>query len=273
MNAADKIHVLILAGTRPKGDPVAQAEGKSSKAFVEIDGRPMIDHVLQTIKSWPMVGDIILSMPKHEIESGQSMLLLDMYKKGQVKRVETGSTPCQSIMIGLEGRPTANAMLVTTADHPLLTHDILDEFVEKSWRNACDFTAAIAMTDTVENAYPDVKRTRVPLTDGAIGGCNLFMFKTPQAHNIASFWRGVENNRKKPLKMAMTIGGSVLVKYVLKKLSREDLRKTLEKKTGTEICLPLMDNPHAAIDVDKKEDLALVRQIFKEGYARKKRRA
>ncbi len=271
MNAADKINVLILAGSRPKGDPVAEAEGKSSKAFVDIDGRPMIEHVLETITSWPSVGEIILSMPKREIDSHQSLLLSDLVQRHKVKRVETGSTPCRSIMLAMEGIPTNNALLVTTADHPLLTHDILNEFTDQAWRTPADFAAAIAETEMVEQAYPQVKRTRVPLTDGAIGGCNLFLFKTPQARNVVKFWRKVEENRKKPIKMAMTIGGSILVRFVLKKLSREHLRKTLEKKTEAQITLPMMSNPHAAIDVDKKEDLALVRQIFQNGYARKKR--
>lgn len=271
MNAADKINVLILAGTRPKGDPVAQAEGKSSKAFVEVDGRPMIDQVLDTISTWPSVGEIILSMPKSEIDSGQSALLRDFTRHNKIKRVETGTTPCRSIMLAMEGIPTNNALLVTTADHPLLTHDILNEFVDESWRTSADFTAAIAETDMVEQAYPQVKRTRVPLTDGAIGGCNLFLFKTPQARNVVKFWRKVEENRKKPIRMARTIGLGILVRFVFKKLSRDHLRKTLEKKTEAKIALPMMSNPHAAIDVDKKEDLALVRQIFQNGYARKKR--
>ena len=271
MNAADKINVLILAGTRPKGDPVAMAEGASSKAFVNIEGRPMIDYVLETISTWPTVGDIILSMPKSEIDSGQSALLADFVRLNKIKRVETGTTPCRSILLAMEGIPKSHALLVTTADHPLLTHEILDEFVDLSWRKPSDFAAAIAETERVEQAYPQVKRTRVPLTDGAIGGCNLFLFKTPQARNVVQFWRKVEENRKKPIRMALTIGGSILIRFILKKLSREHLRQTLEKKTEAQIVLPLMSNPHAAIDVDKKEDLALVRQIFKDGYARKKR--
>ena len=271
MNAADKIHVLILAGTRPSGDPVAQAEGVSSKAFVDVDGRPMIEHVLETVRTWPLVGDIILSMPKYEVDSNQSLLLTDMVQRNQVKRIETGTTPCRSIMLGLEGIPTANALLVTTADHPLLTHEILNEFVDLSWKKPSDFTAAIAETDMVEKAYPQVKRTRVPLTDGAIGGCNLFMFKTPQGHNVVRFWRKVEENRKKPIKMARTLGLGILFRFMRKTLSRDYLVKFIEKKTDSQIGLTMMSNPHAAIDVDKKEDLALVRQIFRDGYARKKR--
>ena len=270
MNAADKINVLVLAGTRPSGDKVAKAEGVSSKAFVDIDGRPMIDHVLETLRSWHLIGDIILSMPKHEAESGKSTLLAEMVRKNLVKRVETGTTPCRSILMGLDGIPTTHALLVTTADHPLLTHAILDEFVEKSWKKPADFVAALAETDMVEQAYPQVKRTRLPFVDGAVGGCNLFMFKTPAARGVVEFWRKLEENRKKPLRMAMTIGGGVLIRYLLKKLTLEYVRKTLEAKTGAEIALPLLSNPHAAIDVDKVEDLALVREIFKEGYARKK---
>lgn len=270
MNAADKINILILAGTRPKGDPVAQAEGVTSKAFVEIGGRPMIDHVLETLSTWKFAGDIILSMPKYEAESGKSKLLRELLTRQKIKLIQTSTTPCRSILLGLEGIPTTHALLVTTADHPLLTHAILDEFVDKAWQNPADFVAALAATDMVEKAYPQVKRTRILLTDGVVGGCNLFMFKTPQARKVIEFWRAIEENRKNPFKMAINIGGMTLLRYLFKRLSLEHVRKALEAKTGAKIALPLLSNPHAAIDVDKKEDLALVRQIFKDGYARQK---
>jgi len=271
MNAADKINILILAGTRPKGDPVAKAEGVTSKAFVEIDGRPMIDHVLETLSTWKFTGNIILSMPKHEAESGKSQLLRHMLNRQSIKLIETSTTPCRSILLGLEGIPTTHALLITTADHPLLTHAILDEFVDKAFQKPVDFVAALAATDMVEKAYPQVKRTRIPLVDGVVGGCNLFMLKTPQARQVIEFWRKIEENRKKPFKMALLLGVSILLRYIFNKLSLQHILKTLEAKTGATIGLPLLSNPHAAIDVDKKEDLALVREIFKEGYARHKR--
>ena len=42
--------------------------------------------------------------------------------------------------------------------------------------------------------------------DGAYCGCNLFGFLNPRAHRAAQFWRQIEQERKKPLKMMRILG-------------------------------------------------------------------
>ncbi len=255
-----KFNILLLAGSRQSGDPIAKGEGKLCKAFVDIAGTPMIDRVLHTLNTWPKTAGITVSISKEFAMSEEAPLLYELLNKGKIRIIETGTTPCKSIIMGL--KDIKKPVLVTTADHPLLDHQILDEFIQDKATLEADFTAAIAKVDIVENAYPQVKRTRLSFADGAIGGCNLFLFNQPKSANVANFWQKAENSRKTPIKLAFVVGFIVLLRYMMGSLRRENIIKRLNKLTKCNIYLKLMQTPEAAIDVDKKEDLTLVRQIF-----------
>src|SRR6185369_15359784 len=47
MNAAPTYTALVLAGTRPGGDPLADYAGVSHKALIEVGGVPMLLRVLR----------------------------------------------------------------------------------------------------------------------------------------------------------------------------------------------------------------------------------
>ncbi len=51
---------VVLAGSRGAEDPVAQACGVSHKAFVDIAGKPMVAHVLNTLAASPSVGETVV---------------------------------------------------------------------------------------------------------------------------------------------------------------------------------------------------------------------
>ncbi len=51
---------LVLAGTRPGGDPLAQAAGVSHKALIPIGGVPMLQRVLVALAAVPAVARIVV---------------------------------------------------------------------------------------------------------------------------------------------------------------------------------------------------------------------
>ena len=85
---------------------------------------------------------------------------------------------------------------------------------------------------------------------------------TPQGRKAADFWRKVENERKKPLRVIKIIGWTTVLRYLLGRLSLEQALNQLSKKMHLKVGVVRMPFHEAAVDVDKVEDLVLVESIL-----------
>jgi hypothetical protein len=139
---------------------------------------------------------------------------------------------------------------------------MVDHFCGEARNRGCDVLAGVVRFDLVAEAFPGAKRTVTRLKDGGFCGCNMFAFLTPQARRAADFWRSVEQERKKPLRIVKVMGWSAVLLYLLGQLSLDralaKLSKRMKLKVGV-VKLPFAD---AAVDVDKVEDWHLVESIL-----------
>lgn len=245
--------VLVLAGTRPGvPDPMAVAAGVSHKAILPVGGTPMILRVIAALQATPAVGRITVCIDDPSVLKGIVPAGIDILPS----RPEG---PSASVLAGLAQFGTP--LLVTTADNALLRPEWITEFLEKCDPRS-DVAAAVAPEATVLRDVPVTKRTFIRLSDLAFSGCNLFLFRTPAAVNVAALWLRVEKNRKHPLRIAWLLGPFVLFKAVLKKLSRADLCSRITKMTGAKAELICLSDGRAAVDVDKPADLVLTEKLL-----------
>lgn len=248
-----KFTVIILAGER-EGEPnlIAQIENVSSKAFVEIGGRPMIQSVISALNQSGNVNDIIVSI-NHPLP-----------EEYQVKSVSCESSPTRSLLKILEHLETDRMLLITTADHALLSTEIIHKFVEQYDHKHHDCAVAMLPLDVLDSKYPAKRRTRLQFKDNTYKSCNLFLFKNKDsAKQLIKFWQKVESHRKKPLKMAQLIGFTFLLRYLSGRLTLKNALKYLGKKTKTSPQSIILNIPEAALDVDTVQDLEFIRSIAK----------
>lgn len=240
---------LVLAGDRGPEDRVAQDAGVSTKAFAEIAGAPMIDHVLAALKAAPEVGEIAVSISPDApaLPSG-------------VLRLDAAPTPATSAAEGLAalGAP----LLITTADHPLLTPAMIADFVAGAEASGADVAAAASLRDVVKRAGNPARRTYLKFSDGRISGCNLFAIRTGRGGGAVDFWTGIESDRKKPLRMALHVGLPALALYAFGRLSRAKAAAMIGAKADCRAAIVLLDHPEAAHDVDKPADMDFARRTL-----------
>ncbi len=136
---------LVLAGTRPKGDPLALATGVSHKALVPVVGRAMLSHVIETLLHSRSVGRIIVCGLGDALHENGS--LSELLRANSVTIVGGSTTPSRSVNDVLGKIPEGGPLLITTADHPLLTPAIVDEFCERSLQSGADATAGLVPAD------------------------------------------------------------------------------------------------------------------------------
>lgn len=246
---------LILAGSRfGQDDEVAKAAGVTCKALAKIDGTPMIERVISALNNSENINNIIASAPE----------AVPLHQN--IQRIDTAPSPVRSILKALEHIENDMPILLTTADHALLTPAMINSFI--TGYDSDNFSVAVAMLplDIVTQKYPDMRRTRLKFREGGYKACNLFIFRDKAAaQSILNFWYAIESQRKTPWKMVRALGVVTLLRYITRRLTLENALTHLGRKTGTKPQAVMLDIAEAAIDVDTVDDLTFVRSVVKGG--------
>lgn len=158
-------------------------------------------------------------------------------------------------------------LLVTTADHVLLTPQILRTFVTAA--RAADLAAALVERRTLQAAYPASRRTWLRFRGGAYSGANLFWIGSPGALPLIELWRGVERDRKRGWKVIWAFGPLALAGAALGLLSLKRAFAHVGRRFGIDARPIVLDEAEACIDVDSVADLRLAERILFERRAAK----
>ncbi len=257
------VRALVLAGTRAEGDPMVLASGMPAKALVPVAGRPMLAWVLEALLSAGIQPPVTVAVPD-DLDKRSFRDALPENLRAHVTLVSAAAGPSASVCEALDRRPTeAPALLVTTADNPLLRAETVDAFLSCA-EPAEGFDAFIALVpaELVQAAFPARSSTFYRFRDGAVSGANLFLFRTTRARAVATFWQRLEQHRKNPMRMALQLGLSTLLAYRFGRLTLNAALERLGRRTGCALGAVLLEDARAAVDVDRPGDLALVEPLL-----------
>jgi GTP:adenosylcobinamide-phosphate guanylyltransferase len=253
-------HAVVLAGDRGPDDPVAKHTGAPCKALVPVAGRPMLLRVLDALAASAAVDGVTLVGPG-PAQLGQCPELAERIGTGALAWLPPQPSPSLSAMAALEQLPADRLVLLTTADHALLQADLIDAFCERALASGSDALVGLARHADVQAAFPDSRRTALRFRDCACCGCNLFAFLTPAGRRAPAFWRRMEQQRKKPHRLAAALGVGTLLAYLCGHLTLGAALERLSDRVGARLGAVLLDDPRAAVDVDSVADYELVRRL------------
>jgi GTP:adenosylcobinamide-phosphate guanylyltransferase len=251
---------VVLAADRGPSDPVAEAAGVNCKSMAPVGGTPMVFRVLDALAASKAIATrIICGPPKSIVDSDPG--LDSLIASGELKWFENQATPSASAFHVLQTLPDEAPVLLTTADHALLSTRIIDFFTAEALASDCDIVAGVARHEVVTEAYPQTRRTATRLRDGAYCGCNLFAFLTARSRRAADFWRRVEAQRKKPLRVIRVLGWITVLRYLMGILSLNEALVRMSRRLGFKAGAVILPFPEAAVDVDSVCDWKLVEEI------------
>ncbi len=118
---------LVLAADRGPDDPVAKAAGVPCKSLAPIDGIPMLFRVVNALDASGQVDTINLCGPPESIVN-QTADLGDLIESGKVNWFKNQATPSTSAYHVLQSLPHEVPVILTTADHALLSARFVDHF-------------------------------------------------------------------------------------------------------------------------------------------------
>ncbi len=252
---------LVLAADRTTSDPITQHTGAACKAFAPVGGTPMVIRVLDTLAACDLVSSIILCGPPESLHA-HCPELKQRIQSGQVKWLPNLDTPSRSAGSGFEHVDRDTPVLLTTADHALLTPLIVQNFLCQSLATNNDATVGLARQEAIAKVFPGAKRTVIRLRDGGVCGCNLFTFNA-KGRSLVGFWRQAEDLRKRPWKLiAQILGFRLVLSYLFGRLTLEHALRSVSAKSGVNIQPIILTDARAGVDVDKVADLQLAETIL-----------
>lgn len=243
-------NAVVLAGSRGGIEDVAAYAGVDDKAMIVVGGRTMLDRVVDALRR-AGADRIVVAVSSQAVRDHAVAL--------NVEVIEAASGPSESTAraLALLGAP----LLVTTADHALLEPEWITDFLADVPDDG-DVAALLARRDIIERDVPGTSRTYLRFADSDWSGCNLFYLATPRAMAAVTFWREVEADRKRPWRIVRRLGPGLLLRYLLRRLTLVEALAHVGRSIGVRAFPVASRSGLAAVDVDKRADLDLVRHLL-----------
>lgn len=250
---------VLLAGDRPGGDPLAHEFGVRSKSLVPVGGKPMLAYVIETLLAHPSVGEIIvLAQAPEALFENEALAAYRLNPR--IRLATSGASIAGSISDTLRADVAEWPVLVTTADHVLLDHRMIDWFMAEAC--VCDVAVGMVNRQVAGKEHLDQGRTWIPFRDVQITGANLFAFRSARVFSGLEYWQRLETHRKRPWRMAWEIGPALLALFLLRRLSLTDAFARIGSKLGFTASAVQIPFARAGVDVDKAADHQLVEGLL-----------
>jgi GTP:adenosylcobinamide-phosphate guanylyltransferase len=251
----EPIATLVLAGSRPGPDPLLAGTGLASKALLSIGGEPMLAYVLGALDAAPEVGPITV------VAQDTASLAADPAIGRVSTNVEWRDAPgsiADAVRAALER--AQGPLFVTTADNVLLTPAMIAQFL----RDAADSEVAVGLVEraAVTAAGHSTARTWLKFKGGQWSGANLFRLGGPQALPLVEFWRGLEQDRKKGMKIVGAFGLALLLAALLRLIDIHAFAQRVAARFGLAGKVVSMAAAEACIDADKPSDIPVIEAIL-----------
>lgn len=252
------VTAVVLAGSRPSGDPFAEAYGTDLKALIPVGGIPMVRRPVEALLATASVGRIrVLAQQPDRIREAAP-------DDPRVSVEQSGETIAATLEAFCFDPNVAWPILVTTADHALLTPDMVADFLGKA--EGAEVAIGVVTRESLLKQLPQTQRTWLRFRGGAYSGANLFLLGSPKIRSTLEVWRSSEQNRKKAWRMLFTLGLFGFLGAVLRLRTLQQTLDRVGRKLGLDIRAVELSDPLAAVDVDKPADHELVTAIL-EGRA------
>jgi GTP:adenosylcobinamide-phosphate guanylyltransferase len=249
---------LLLAGSRPGRDAFAQSHGTDLKALIPVGGVAMVARPVAALLASPEVARV-------RVLAQQAERIAAVLPNDHRLSVEpSGATIAATLDAILADPATIFPLLVTTADHALLSPAMIADFCGQA--EGADLAIGLVEQSALMRRLPSSRRTWLRFRGGAYSGANLFAFGSRDAAKAVALWRSVEQDRKKGWRMIAALGPAVLLGAVLRMRTLRQTLDSLSRRLQLTIRAVELNDPLAAVDVDKPADHALVTAIL-EGRA------
>lgn len=179
--------------------------------------------------------------------------------------IEDKGSLLENVLAGLEAL-SSPLVLISTVDLPFLKTEDLQGFLKDCGQKPATVWVSMLSKEVIEAEFPGAKRTFVKLVEGPHTSGNVFLVDRLALGRQAPLLRDLIALRKKPLRLAMRVGLSVLFKLIFGRLSVSGIERVARKLTGADVLAVSSKSASLGMDVDKPADFEIVRdKLIKNG--------
>lgn len=243
------IDAVILAGGRGMPSTLSKAFPKvANKTHIVVHDKMLVEYVLQAVKDCTQIDKIFLigdeAHLSARINDPAVIILQDM-------------DDIHKNFMRAAGRSRKDVMLVLTGDIPLITGEILDDFINSCQGNK-DIYYPIIKKERIVKYDGICARTYAKLKEGDFTGGNIFLVNTLAVECARNNIRRIFAKRKKVFALVKLLGTGFVLKYALGSLHLADAEAHVGGMLNCSVKAIISPNAEIGIDVDKLDDLNLV---------------
>jgi GTP:adenosylcobinamide-phosphate guanylyltransferase len=247
---------ILMAGGVPQEDDLLHehTQGKP-KALLPLAGKPMVQWVLDALEGVDRIGGIILVGLGPDVGFTSSKVIAHVSDHGSMLR---------NVIAGvdqlMEINPGAQQAVVCSADIPLITPTIVNDYLDQCRDAEVDLHYGAVGRELMEGRFPESRRSYIHLTDGDLAGADIFVINPRIAYSNRQLFEDLMGSRKSVLKQAGRIGWVTLLKLLLRQLSLAEAEERVCKAMGLTGRAVLVKHAELGMDVDKPFQLEIVRR-------------
>lgn len=241
------VDAVVLAGAENTGK-LREISDCTNEALIPVDGRPMVQYVIDALNAAAHVGKIVVVGPD-EVRA----VLED---SGAVVVPSTGLIT-ENVKRGLEELDSERLALLVTSDIPLVTPEAIDDFIDRCSELSGDLFYPIVSKEVNDNLYPGTSRTYFRLREGTFTGGNLFLARPRVVFECQPMLERVFAMRKKPWQLSQLLGFTFILKFLLRRLAIREIEERVRDIFSIHGVAVITPYPEIGIDVDKPSDLEL----------------
>ncbi len=247
---------IVTAGGIPQpNDPLYTYSNGSSKALIDVAGKPMIQWILDALSEAKEVDNVIIiglsaksdltcKKPLHYI-SNQGRMLANIVA-GVSKSIELNKKN--------------EYVLLVSSDIPALKGDMVDWLIKTAMQTKDDLYYGVCPREVMETRFPTSKRTFTKLKDMEVCGADVNVIHVSMTTEHLDTWEELIGNRKSPLRQAAVIGWDTLFKLATRQFTLQGLVERACERIGIKGRVIIWDKAEPCMDVDKPHQLELMRE-------------
>lgn len=244
------VDAVILAG----GDGAVIDPAVRIKGLVPIAGRPMVEWVVDAMRSAETISDIAVVLPTAEN--------LGPWADKVDKLVVSDGAFIDNVIAGVDSFRNDRSVLVATGDLPALTAEAIDDYVTRSLSAGADFSYPLVSKAAMEEQFPGSKRTYIKLVTGEITGGNMMLLAPSLVRGNREIGQKLFETRKSALKMARVIGFKFIFKLLSGRLDPTDVEKKMGQLLGGSCSAIYTAHASIGADVDKPVDVVVAERVI-----------
>ena len=250
--------VILAGGVIDSEDPLfpfLPADLPKNKAFITLNGKPILQWVLEALESSSRIDNIILVGQSEQSGFTSSKPMYHLPDTGSmIENIISGVTYSSQL------DSSSTHTLIASGDIPLVEPQMVDWVIETAEKDLVDMSYYVITQEVMEGRFPGSNRTFAPLKGVRVCGGDLTVISHAVVTQNTALWKQLRSARKSVFKQAAIFGPRLLIGLLLRQLELEKLAKYLSRRLGLEARAVVCPFAEVAMDIDKPHQLELIRQ-------------